>query len=165
MGCATGLLAQGTSTGELRGQLSERDYRFAAEAARGGMAEVQMGQLAIQKGANPTVRSFGQRMVTDHSQADHQLTQVLAQKGASPPANLSTGDRLTLGRLENLSGANFDKAYAEDMVKDHEKDVKDFEKNIPQVADPELKAWAEKTLPILQQHLSLARQMQNAASN
>src|SRR5467141_3454686 len=75
---------QGSAT-ENRGQLSAKDYRFVREAARGGMEEVQKGQLAQQKGANQSIKDFGQRMVTEHSKANDELKQIVSQKGATLP--------------------------------------------------------------------------------
>ncbi len=145
-----------------RGQWSEKDYRFIEKAARGGMAEVQMGELARQKGASQAVRDFGDRMVSDHSRADNELKQLVTQKGGTLPTSVSHSEQSSVQHLQGLSGAEFDKAYAKDMVKDHTKDVKEFERESAEVTDPDLKAWAQKTLPVLQQHLQLARQMETA---
>jgi putative membrane protein len=148
-----------------RGQLSEKDYKFLADAARGGMEEVQLGQLAQEKGVNQAVRSFGERMVTDHTKANNELKQIAAQKGATLPATMSHGERSTFQHLQNESGADFDKTYAKDMVKDHKKDVKEFEKAAKDLTDPDLKHWAQKTLPTLQDHLSQAEQLENQIKN
>ncbi len=148
-----------------RGQLSERDYKFAEKAAEGGAMEVQMGELAQQKGGSQQVRDFGQRMVTDHSRADNELKQLVNQKGAILPTRVSHAEHSTMKHLQNLSGTDFDKAYSKDMVKDHSKDVKEFEKEAAQVTDPDLRAWAQKTLPVLQEHLQLAQQMEATVKN
>src|SRR5437667_5933418 len=108
---------QGSGT-ENRGQLSARDYRFVREAARGGMEEVQMGQLAQQKGTSQTVKDFGQRMVTDHNKANDELKQIASQKGATLPATLTRRENSALDDLQKLSGKDFDKKHAAQMVKD-----------------------------------------------
>jgi putative membrane protein len=128
------------------------------------MAEVWMGTLAEQKAASPIVRNFGQLMATDHAQAGDQLGQILAQKGAAMPSRPSLGERSRYGRIEELSPHTFDQVYARDMVTDHEKDIKDLEQETHEITDPDLKAWAAKTLQMMQHHLGLARQMETEAS-
>jgi len=142
-----------------RGQLSERDYRFVKEAARGGMSEVELGDLAKQKGANDVVRNFGDRMSKDHKKANDELKDIVTKKGAAIPAQLSRTERSTMERLQKLNGAEFDKAYAAAMVKDHKKDVADFKDAAQDVKDPELKAFAQKTIPTLEEHLRMAENM------
>jgi putative membrane protein len=141
-----------TSETAQRGQLSEKDYRFLEKAAIGGMEEVEMGQLAQQKASNPAVKSFGERMVTDHTKANDELKQLAADKGATLPTRMSHHDRSTMEHLQEATGADFDKAYVKAMSKDHRKDVKEFKDAAKEVKDPELRAWVEKTLPVLQQH-------------
>jgi putative membrane protein len=155
----------GSTTTPQRGQLSESDYRFVVKAARGGMEEVELGQIATQKGLNDNVRNFGQRMVTEHSRANDELKQIVGQKGAVLPATLSHGERSTLQDLQGVSGADFDKTYARDMVKDHKKDVKEFDSATKDLSDPDLRAWAQKTLPVLQEHLRMAQDMEASVKN
>ena len=145
-----------------RGQFSERDFKFVTEVARGGMAEVQLGELAKQKGASQSVRSFGERMVTDHNKANDELKQIVTQKGAALPAELSQHERSSLEKLEKATGKDFDKVYAKDMVRDHKKDVKEFQNAAKDCNDPDLRAFAQKTLPTLQEHLRLAQEMETA---
>lgn len=145
-----------------RGQLSESDYRFALKAARGGMEEVDLGQIALQRGTSQAVRDFGQRMVTDHTKANERLRQVATQKGASLPPTLSRTGRSQVDELQKLNGAEFDRTYAKKMVKDHKEDVREFEKGAKDVSDPDLRAWAQETLPVLQQHLQLAQEMEGS---
>lgn len=156
------LSAADTDNAAQRGQLSETDYKFAADAARGGMEEVQLGQVAQQKGVNQSVREFGQRMATDHSRANDELKQLLTSKGATLPTQLSHHERSTIDDLQNASGADFDKTYAKDMVKDHKKDVREFQKASKDLNDPDLKAWAQKTSATLEEHLRLSQDMENS---
>ena len=142
------------------GQLSHKDFKFLEDASRGGMEEVQLGQLATQKAANPAVRDFGQRMVNDHNKANDELRQLSAQKGAALPTQISHLENFRVEHLQKLSGADFDQAYVKDMVKDHRKDVKDFESAAKDLSDPDLRAWAQKTLPVLQQHLQAAENLE-----
>lgn len=149
----------GTTQGE-HGQLDAKDFKFLTAAARGGMEEVQMGQLAQQKAANPAVRSFGERMVTDHSKANDELRQIATQKGAALPTQMSHLENFSMEHLQKLNGTEFDQAYAKDMVKDHRKDVREFENATKNLTDPDLRAWVQKTLGVLQQHLQMAENME-----
>jgi putative membrane protein len=149
-----------STTAPQRGQLSESDYRFAVKAARGGLEEVELGQLAKQKGSSDAVRNFGDHMVADHSKANEELTQIASRKGATLPPTLSHGERSTLDDLQKAGGADFDKTYAKDMVKDHKKDLREFESAAKDVTDPDIRSWAEKTIPTLQQHLQMAQDME-----
>lgn len=146
-----------------RGQLSESDYRFLENAARGGMEEVELGQLAQQKGTSQGIRSFGQRMVTDHTKLNNELKQIAGQKGALLPTQTSHHANSAVEHLQNETGADFDKAYAKDMVKDHRKDLKEFQNAAKNVTDPDLRAFAEKAVATLQEHLSMAENLDTNA--
>src|ERR1041385_8239664 len=124
-----------------RGQLSERDYRFVKEAARGGQSEVELGELAKTKGTSQAVRDFGAKMVTDHQKANNELKDLASKKGAQGPAELARSERSSMDKLQKLNGTAFDKEYADMMLKDHKKDVKDFKDAADDVKDPELKAF------------------------
>ena len=145
---------------ESTGQLSKGDYKFLKEAIQGGQTEVELGELAKQKGNNQSVKTFGEKMVTDHSKANDELKSIASKKGATLPAELSHGERSDIEHLQKATGKDFDKDYASRMVKDHKKDVKDFEDAAKDLKDPELKAFAEKTLPTLQEHLRMAQEME-----
>jgi putative membrane protein len=145
---------------EQRGQLSEKDFKFVRDAARGGAMEVQLGQLAAQKAENQAVKDFGQRMVTDHGKANSELRRIAESKGAMLPAEMTHHENSNMEKFEKLSGREFDKEYAEHMVKDHKKDVKEFQDASKDLTDPDLKAFAEKTLPTLQDHLRSAQDVE-----
>jgi putative membrane protein len=136
---------------------TQPDHKFAMDAAQGGLMEVDLGQLATQKAASQAVKDFGQRMVTDHSKANQQLMQIAAQKGMSLPKALAADMKQEREKLAATSGAEFDRMYMSHMVKDHVKDVKEFEKQAKKGNDPALKSFAQETLPVLRQHLELAR--------
>lgn len=144
---------------ENRGQLSSGDYKFAVEASRGGMAEVSLGQLAAQKSTDPAVQQFAQRMVQDHTKANQQLAQILAQKGVTIPTETSSSEQREMDRLQKLSGTDFDKAYMKHMLKDHKTDVKEFQNAAQDTKDTDLKAFAANTLPVLQDHLKMAEDL------
>ena len=133
--------------------------KFASNAAEGGMAEVQMGQLAAQHAADPAVKEFGLRMVADHSRANNELKSVASRKNMQLPADLSSSQKSTLDKLSKLNGADFDKEYMSDMVKDHQEDVDEFKTQAEGGSDPDIKAFAAKTLPTLQTHLQMAQEV------
>src|SRR6202035_3919073 len=97
-------------------ELETFDRKFLIDAARGGMLEVQAGQLAVERAASPDVKAFGQRMVDDHGKANERLKQVATQYGVALPSDLTKSQKATLDRLSKLSGPEFDKAYIQDMV-------------------------------------------------
>ncbi len=142
-----------------KGQPSGADATFVKQAAEGGLAEVELGKVAAQKGSSDDVKKFGQRMVDDHSKANEQLQQVAASKNISLPTGLSAKDKATLSRLDKLSGAAFDRAYMNTMVKDHTKDVSEFRKEASGGSDPDVKKFAQGTLPTLESHLSDAKKV------
>ena len=137
--------------------MSASDTHFLKKAAQGGMAEVQLGQLALQKASSPDVKTFAQHMVDDHTKANDELKGVASKEGMSLPASGNAKDQALMSKIQNLSGAQFDKAYMKAMVKDHEEDVKEFQKEANAGGDPGLKDFASKTLPILQNHLQMAQ--------
>src|SRR5579872_7439732 len=87
------------------------DNRFITNAAQGGMAEVEMGQLAVQHASNPKVEQFGQRMVDDHSKAGDQLKSIASKQGVTMPTEVNAKQKATMDKLEKLNGAEFDRAY------------------------------------------------------
>lgn len=133
------------------------DHTFVKKAAEGGLAEVQLGQLASEKAASPEVKQFGQRMVTDHTQANDQLKQIAQQQGIELPTKLNAKDAATKARLEKLSGKAFDRAYMSDMVKDHTKDVAEFQREAKAGKNPAVKNFAAETTPKLEDHLKEAK--------
>ena len=139
--------------------LSASDKKFVRDAAQGGMAEVELGQLAAEKASSDDVKKFGQRMVDDHTKAGDQLKQVASSEGVQLPQGLSAKDKLTKERLSKLSGEQFDKAYMADMVKDHTQDVADFQRESKSGSDPAVKDFASQTLPTLQDHLKQAKEI------
>lgn len=136
------------------------DTSFVNDVAVGGMAEVEMGKLASTKATDPEVKKFGQMMVTDHSKANDEFKALAAKKGWKLPTELDSSHKSMLDELKGESGANFDKEYVEEMVDDHEADVKAFEDKAKNAADPDLKAFAEKTLPVLRKHLEAIKAIQ-----
>jgi putative membrane protein len=119
---------------------------------------VALGSLAAQQGTNPDVKNFGTRMTNDHGKANDELKALATNKGLSLPTELDAEHKSKQDELSKKSGKDFDKAYMDDMVKDHEKDVAEFQKESTSAQDPDLKAWVTKTLPTLQDHLKMAKE-------
>ena len=160
---ASAATAQGTSTSPAAGTkasssatLAAADKSFVEKAAVGGMAEVEMGKMAQQKGSSDQVKQFGSRMVEDHSKANDELKQIASGKGLQLPSAPDAHNQQQMARMQKLSGAEFDRAYMDHMVKDHKKDIAEFKKQASSGKDPEIKAFAAKTLPTLQEHLKMA---------
>lgn len=131
---------------------------FWINAAQGGMAEVELAKLALQKSQNPEVKKFAQMMVTDHSKANSELKALAAKKNVVLPTDMGS-HKSTMDDLSKLSGAEFDKAYVEAMIEDHETDVDLFEDNTTN-SDADIKAFTTKTLPTLKSHLEMIKGIQ-----
>lgn len=140
--------------------MNSADSTFAMKAAQGGMAEVKMGQLAADKASNPDVKAFGQQMIDDHTKANNNLKSIAQGENMTLPSDLNAKDQATYDKLSKLSGPEFDKMYVKDMVKDHEEDVKEFQKEAKSGKDPQMKNFASTTLPVLQGHLSKIKSIQ-----
>jgi len=132
---------------------------FVKDAAEGGMAEVQMGKLAAANAKDPDVKAFGQMMVTDHSKANDELKALAQKKNYQLPADAGS-HKSDIDDLTKEKGADFDKDYVQQMVDDHETDVKNFQRQADNGTDPDVKAFAAKTLPTLQKHLDRIKQIQ-----
>jgi putative membrane protein len=141
-------------------QVAQEDRDFATEAAQGGLMEVRLGKLAQQQAKSTEVKDFAQRMVDDHGQANDKLRQIAEQKGIELPQDLSEDAQATYEELQQQSGAEFDQAYMDEMISDHEDDVSAFEDYVENAKDPDLRSFAEETLPTLKEHLELAKQTQ-----
>ncbi len=132
--------------------LSDKDKSFMQEAAKDGMMEVEMGKMGQKQAKNAEVKKFATRMVTDHSKANTQLQALAKKKGVT----LDKAEH----KMDKMDDATFDKDYMDQMVKDHEKDVKAFEEIAKDGSDADVKAWASKTLPTLKKHLEMAKEIQ-----
>ena len=126
---------------------------FMAEAASGGMTEVELGKIASSKAQNAEVKKFAEMMVTDHTKAGDDLKALAVKKNITLPTTPNATHQATIKKFQSMSGAEFDKAYVDDMLEDHEKDVAEFEKQSQSNPDADVKAFATKTLPTLKKHL------------
>ncbi|MBB6144853.1 putative membrane protein [Silvibacterium bohemicum] len=136
-----------------------QDKDFVHSALQGGMAEVQLGQLAAQKGSSDDVKQFGQKMVDDHTKLGEQMKQVAQQLGVNPPKEVSKKDKQLMAKLQGLSGQQFDDAYIAAMVKDHKKDSDEFKGEIAQTQNPALKQVAQQGDQVIEQHLQMIEQI------
>jgi putative membrane protein len=143
------------------GSLSASDKQFIQKAATGGMAEVELGKLAQEKASSPEVKAFGQMMVDDHSKANDELKTLASEKGITLPTDAGAAHKAKISKLEGLSGEQFDRAYMQEMLKDHKKDVADFKRTAKSSKDQDLKDWAAKKVPTLEQHLQHAQMASN----
>jgi putative membrane protein len=144
------------------GALAKSDRDFLTKAAEDNMAEVELGKLAQQKAANPQVKAFGERMVQDHTKANDELKQVASAKGVSLPSALDKKHQRHMSELQKKGQNRFDHEYIEQMVDEHKKDVKEFRKQSKSAKDADVKAFATKTLPTLEEHLRLAQDTKKA---
>jgi putative membrane protein len=144
-------------------KMDKGDMKFIKEACVGGETEVALGKLAAEKATSADVKAFGQKMADDHGKANDELMKLASSKGV----DLSMGKERRQKKIDDKvadlskkSGADFDKAYVDDMVKDHEKDVKEFKKQAETAKDEDLKKWAGQTLPTLEEHLKMIKDVQ-----
>jgi putative membrane protein len=142
--------------------VTESDSKFMVEAADGGMAEVQMGEIAGREGVDERVREFGEMMEKDHTKGGDELKKLAKDKNVTLPASISEENMQNKHKLMQKTGKDFDKTYMNMMVEDHEKDIKEFKDAAQNCNDADIKAWAEKTLPVLQKHLDSAKAIKKA---
>ena len=141
------------------GQPSPMDKMFVTKAMQGSMAEVQLGQLTLQKSNNEQVKQFAQRMIDDHTKLNEQMKPVAQQLGVAVPDQVSKNDRKTMAKLQSLSGSAYDQAYIKDMVKDHKQDLTEFQMEASSGQDQTVKDAATQGSKVIAQHLQMAQQM------
>jgi putative membrane protein len=139
-------------------KVSRGDKSFISKAMKDGATEVELGKLAAQNAQSAEVKQFGQRMTDDHSKAGDEL-QAIASKLGYTPKNAGP-DKGDVKKFSKMKTDKFDREYAKHMVKDHEKAVKLFEKEAQKGESEDLKAFASKTLPTLQEHLKMAKDIE-----
>ena len=136
------------------------DDSFVKKASQGGLAEVKMGELAQERAQNSEVKEFAQHLVSEHQQANTELQQLAQTKGMKLETEVGGKYKQTISKLEKANGQEFDKKFMEAVVKEHKDDVKEFKKQAEKGKDPDIKNWAQKTLPSLEKHLQMAQQLQ-----
>ncbi|HUC82794.1 MAG TPA: DUF4142 domain-containing protein [Flavisolibacter sp.] len=152
----------GSTTATTKTPLSAQDSTFVMKAAMGGMMEVESGNVAQQNGNHDRVKSFATMMVNDHSKANSELMALVSGRGITLPTALPQDMQSHMEEMKKMKGAAFDKHYMGMMVNDHQKTITDFQSQANNGSDPELKAWAAKTLPVLQMHADSAKAINSA---
>jgi len=142
--------------------LSDQDKKFADAAAKGGLMEVMMGQLAAINASDAKVKALGEMMVKDHSKANDELKKWATTTGYTLPTSLDAAKQKEYDDLKAKKGAEFDKKYTDLMVSDHKKDIEEFKKEASEGKDASLKSFAGKTLPTLEHHLMESEKAKNA---
>jgi putative membrane protein len=138
--------------------LDKNDQKFIEAAARHSLSAVELGRLAAEKASSPDVKAFGQMMVDQHNKATEELKTLASRKGVTVPTEAESSYQSQMSKLQALSGDEFDKQYMKQMVNDHKKDVKEFKKASEKAKDEDVKQFAAKQLPTLEQHLQQAEQ-------
>lgn len=136
-------------------QPSAMDRKFVRMASMGNHTESQLGKLALRKGHTADIRDFGARMISDHGNAQQQLVRAAQGKGYPLPMRMMPEGMRMQTRLQRMGGAQFDHAYRQAMIEDHQKDIADYERESRRGKDPAIRAYATKTLPILREHLRM----------
>lgn len=140
--------------------LNSMDKKFMMEAAMGGKAEVAMARLALERSSSDSVKQYAQKMIDDHTKAGEELMQVATMKGITLPMEPDAKHKAMLAKMQGMSGAEFDSMYIKMAgVKDHEKMEKLFMSESTKGKDADTKGFAAKTLPTVQEHLRMAREM------
>jgi putative membrane protein len=155
-------LAQGTSSkaASSNSSLASSDVKWMEKAAQAGIAEVETGKLAAAQGKRDDVRSFGKQMMEDHGKANEELKSIALKKGVTLPDKTDEKHIRAAGKLAGLNGDAFDKEYIDEAaVSDHKDAEKHFRDGAKDLKDPDLKAFAQKTLPVIQHHLKMAQAM------
>jgi putative membrane protein len=159
LGCLAMLtLACGLAAGrpdDAKGTVTDEGFVHKVTAC--GLAEVNAGRIAAKQASSPAVKAFAQKMVDDHSKANKELLKIADKKGLKAARTQDEKHKEGADKLLKLSGIDFDREYMLCQVKDHEEAVALFEKQSKSGKDADLKAWAEKTLPTLKEHLKEAR--------
>lgn len=147
-------------------QVARADRKFIDQAAGSGMFEVQVAQLAASKATDAQVKSFASMLVDHHTAANNELVKIANARKVELPAAPPRALRRDIEKLGKKSGADFDKEFVKEVgIKAHEKDIKLFEKASKDVKDPELKAFVDKTLPVLRDHLAQAQKLPQAGKS
>jgi len=145
-------------------KLSDHDRDFIHKAAMGGLAEVQLGQLALRQAEDAQVKDLARTLVDDHSKVNQQLMELAEKKGVDVSRNLDREHRSRVDNLAKRSGREFETAFVNEAIQDHQKDLELFQNEAQNGQDPDLKALAEKTVPTLREHLRKAQDLQRQLS-
>ena len=141
--------------------ITEDDKEFMTKAAQGGMLEVTLGREIAKNARSADVKKLGAMLESDHTKANEELKQLAARKGVTLPTELDADHREKVADITKLTGEKMSKEYVDDMVDDHEDDVKMFREAATEAKDPDVRAYAAKTLPTLEHHLQLSKSLKS----
>ena len=150
---------------EMSAKATAKEKAFIKKAADGGMTEVELGQLAAEKGGSEEVKDFGSKMVKDHGKMNDDLKDVAGKMSVEVPAKISAKHKALIDKMAGMSGAEFDQAYVKEMVKDHEKDIAEFEKAGQEVKNEDLKKFIDSSLETMKGHLEMIKKFDQAKSS
>lgn len=151
-----------TSFAKEKSAKANPDAMFVKKAADGGMTEVELGKVADKNGEKQEVKDFGKQMVEDHGKANDNLKTVAGKLNLPVPEKVSPKHQAKIDKMSKMSGAAFDKAYVQDMIKDHEMDIAEFEAADKEVKDADLKKFIEETIPVMKHHLEMVKKIEIA---
>lgn len=140
-----------------KAKIAGQDMKFMREMAQANLAEVQAGKLAAQKASSDEVKKYGQHMVDDHGKALSEARTLAKAKGAQLPSQPAKKHQAAMKKLQQAKGESFDKQFMQQMVKDHEEALKLHQQAAKSAKDPQLKANAEKAVPVIEKHLEEAK--------
>ena len=138
-------------------KLPHSEANFLQKASAGGMAEVQMAQLAREKAMRDEVKQFADRIIADHTKANDEITALGTSNGVKLPGGPTKKQTRELDKLRGLSGPDFDREYMKHMVKDHKEDLEDFRKVAKKHKPDDVSEFAKRTVPVLEEHLRMAQ--------
>ncbi len=143
-------------------ELSRADRKFIEEAAEGNHAEIQLGKLASEKSQNQMVKQLGQALEQDHQQAQQQLEQLAQTAGVEVPTKPGDKAMEDYRKLQDMSGQEFDRKFAEMALKDHKRDLESYNKQVQEGSHIGLRQYAAETVPFLSKHYVMAEQIQKS---
>jgi len=155
---ALGLACLGLA--RVQGADAASDQEFVLKASAGGLAEGNLGAIAVKQASDPAVKKFAQHMVSDHDKANKELIDLSNKKKLRVAPRMDAEHDALSAKLLKLTGADFDREYMAGQVKDHKDTVALFESEAKSGKDEDVKKWAEKTLPIIRDHLKMAQDVQ-----
>jgi putative membrane protein len=141
--------------------LSAADRTFISQAAYGSHAEIALGELATERASSPAVREFGQMMVQEHTRMNEDLIAIASEKGVTPPSAPDPGRQAVSAQLGQYQGAEFDRQYIQQQLADHEATLTLFQNEAESGQDPQLRAFARKYAPVVQEHIAMLRRLES----
>lgn len=164
---AASLLLAGPASAAMNGMSTSngQDATFVTQAAAGGMAEISEAHLAEKNGSGAKVKAFAQRMIADHTKADDQLMAIVKKDGFTAPSGIGPTNEAMMSKLQGMTGSSFDTAYLSGQIAGHEKMEALFKQEIASGKNPDLVAFAKNTLPVVEEHLALAKTDNGSSSS